>query len=252
MGALFGCFRSAAPPLPPNAATREQIEPLVPPIDRRPPPPRQMSNLGPGRPPGSRPQNIVLSAAPGSAPGQPGQVAPRRQPGSANGPARGDQTAASVDQIMDSWSLITSRDPNVNVFLRLARDLAAWREEMMSNHMSEAEATMLACGIFEKQLKQLNIGHLINEQDEMYLTLVKGGKQVICGGAPPVIAPLVTTGAPFAGASTSAAMAPDAATLAAFYEQSGMTPYGGHADTYEDDPDDEDDGTGQWPRQHHY
>ncbi len=250
MGALFGCFRSAAPPLPPNAATREQIEPLVPPIDRRPPPPRQMSNLGPGRPPiqsdgRPRPQNIVLSAAPG----QSGQAAPRRQNVNGSVSGRGDQPVASVDQIMDSWALITSRDPNVNVFLRLARDLAAWREEMMSNHMSEAEATMLACGIFEKQLKQLNIGHLINEQDEMYLTLVKGGKQVICGGAPPIIAPLVTTGAPFAGASTSAAMAPDAATLAAFYEQSGMTPYGGHAEHYEDD---DDDGTGQWPREHHY
>jgi hypothetical protein len=211
MGALLCCFHRPLPiPLPPNAATREreQSEPLMPPPaprpqQPRPPAPKLTPNHTPApNPPRSAPRRDAPAAAP---------------------------TSGSVERITDAWKPIMSADPNDNVFLQLVRQQADWRMQMIANNMSEADASKLACAFFERQLRELNLGALIDEQDEIYAHLISGGKQMICGGALPP--PLASVSAPSAHAD--AAMT-DRQILLDFLAQSGIT-----ADEYDADGDDQ-------------
>jgi hypothetical protein len=226
MGALLCCFGRPLPiPLPPNAATREreQSEPLMPP----PAPARQQP-----RPP-----------APKLAPNHtPAPNPPRSAPRRATAPAA---TSGSVERITDAWKPIMSADPNDNVFLQLVRQQADWRMQMIANNMSEADASKLACAFFERQLRQLNLGALIDEQDEIYAHLISGGKQMICGGAlPPPLAPVSASAHADAMGSGTGGSLPamtDRQQYLDFMAQSGIP-----VDDYEDADGDGDDQTTRW------
>ena len=88
----------------------------------------------------------------------------------------------SVDALTANWSRLSSSNVNENVLIKLAREQAANRAQMISEGMDAETASELACGYFEEMMETLDISDLIDRDNKLYPKMLEGGKQIIRGG----------------------------------------------------------------------
>lgn len=88
----------------------------------------------------------------------------------------------SVDALTANWSRLSSSNVNENVLIKLAREQAANRAQMISEGMDAETASELACGYFEEMMETLDISDLIDRENKLYPKMLEGGKQIIRGG----------------------------------------------------------------------
>ena len=87
-----------------------------------------------------------------------------------------------MDALTANWSRLSSSNVNENVLIKLAREQAANRAQMISEGMDAETASELACGYFEEMMETLDISDLIDRDNKLYPKMLEGGKQIIRGG----------------------------------------------------------------------